>query len=64
MEGQPFYDVRQLADLLNVNKMTIYRLVERGDLRAYRIGRALRFRPSDVEVFLANQQTDAERSAS
>jgi putative molybdopterin biosynthesis protein len=64
MEGQPFYDVRQLADLLNVNKMTIYRLVERGDLRAYRIGRALRFRPSEVEEFLANQQTDAERSVS
>jgi excisionase family DNA binding protein len=63
MEGQPFYDVRQLAALLNVNKMTIYRLVERGDLRAYRIGRALRFRPSEVEEFLANQQTDAERSA-
>jgi excisionase family DNA binding protein len=52
-----------LAALLNVNKMTIYRLVERGDLRAYRIGRALRFRPSEVEEFLANQQTDAERSA-
>ena len=47
-----FYSVKDLAEMLNVNPMTIYRMVSRGQLACYQIGRAKRFRPSDIESSL------------
>lgn len=47
-----FYTVAQLARLLQLTEMTIYRMVHRGDLPCYSIGRVKRFRQNDVEAFL------------
>lgn len=43
-------DVPAVARRWGVRAMTVYRLVERGQLRAVRIGRALRFRLPDIEA--------------
>lgn len=47
-----FYTVRQLAKLLQLTEVTIYRMVGRGELPCYSIGRVKRFRHRDVEEFL------------
>jgi excisionase family DNA binding protein len=47
-----FYTVSQLADLLQLTEMTIYRMVNRAELPCYSIGRVKRFRHRDVEDFL------------
>jgi excisionase family DNA binding protein len=47
-----FYTVKQLASALQITEMTVYRLVRRGELPCHSIGRAMRFRRSDVEGFL------------
>lgn len=47
-----FYTVSQLADLLQLTEMTIYRMINRGELPCYAIGRIKRFRRGDVEEFL------------
>lgn len=47
-----FFTVKDLAEWLQVNEQTIYRLERRGDLLSYSIGRAKRFRREDVEAFL------------
>ena len=47
-----FYTVKELAALLAVKPITIYRMVERGQLPAIRIGKSLRFDPADIETFL------------
>jgi excisionase family DNA binding protein len=47
-----FYTVKQLANALQITEMTVYRLVRRGELPCHSIGRAMRFRRSDVEGFL------------
>ncbi len=47
-----FYTVSQLADLLQLTEMTIYRMIGRGELPCYAIGRVKRFRRGDVEEFL------------
>lgn len=46
--------VAELADMLSVNQLTVRRMVKRGQLTAVRIGRAVRFDPDDVAVFLAS----------
>lgn len=52
-DAQPeFYTVGQLAELLQLTPMTIYRMVRRGDLTCHAIGRIKRFRRGDVEAFL------------
>lgn len=47
-----FLSVEQVADQLAVSRMTIYRLVERGELPAHRIGRSIRIRERDFDNYL------------
>jgi len=52
-----FYTVKELAELLEVTAQTIYRMMRRGQIAYYSIGRAKRFRRSDVESFLDHCRT-------
>jgi excisionase family DNA binding protein len=49
--------VMQVAHLLNVSRLTIYRLIERGVLPVYRIARRLRFAKSDLHAYLTKSRT-------
>jgi len=57
-----FYTVGQLADLLQLTPMTIYRMVRRGELACHAIGRIKRFRRGDVETFLENSRQPASEA--
>jgi excisionase family DNA binding protein len=46
----------EVAEILHVDPATIRRLVNRGDLAAYRIGADYRFAPSDLEGYLRRQR--------
>lgn len=52
MTERALYTVNELAEHLRVSRWTVYRLVERGHLRAVKVGEQLRFRPSDVDEYL------------
>ncbi len=54
-----FVTVAEVADQLRVSNMTVYRLVQSGQLPAVRVGRSYRIRDIDVDRFLANQYTEA-----
>ena len=41
-----------VARMLHLSRSGVYYLVSRGDLPAFRIGRALRFRPDEVRRYL------------
>src|SRR5271167_295307 len=53
-----FLTAKQLAGLLQITEMTIYRLARRGELPYHSIGRVKRFRRSDVEHFLDRCRVD------
>jgi excisionase family DNA binding protein len=62
-EIQPeFYTVGQLAEMLQLTPMTIYRMVRRGELACHAIGRIKRFRRGDVEMFLENSRQPASET--
>jgi excisionase family DNA binding protein len=63
-EAREFYTVAQLADLLQVTEMTIYRMVNRAELTCHSIGRVKRFRHRDVEEFLDRCRVPAAKSKS
>lgn len=41
-----------VADYLGVNPRTVYRLIDEGELPAYKIGRVIRLQESDVAAFV------------
>src|SRR5436305_5360909 len=49
----------EVAEYLHVDPVTIRRLVNKGELAAYRIGADYRFAPSDVEAYLQRQRIAA-----
>lgn len=44
------------AEVLGITARTLYRLIDEGQLRAYRLGRVIRLREFDVEAFIAAAQ--------
>ena len=60
MTDEEFYTSTDLAKYLKITQRTVYRLMERGDLPYYEIGRAKRFRKSDVEAYLERQRRGGE----
>ncbi|MGI8814647.1 MAG: helix-turn-helix domain-containing protein [Pseudonocardia sp.] len=47
---------RAAAEMLNVSKMTVYRLVRAGELPALRIGRSFRIYRHELETYIRNAQ--------
>ena len=47
-----FQTVKEVADMLNVQPMTVYRLINSGKLQAYKVGRSMRIRTEDIDSFL------------
>lgn len=50
--------LRAVAELLALSPLSVRRLVVRGELRAYRIVRHLRFRRADVEKLINRAQVN------
>ena len=51
--------VAEVAAMVRVSEMTIYRLIKAGELRALQIGKSYRLREDDVDAFLAARYTEA-----
>ena len=45
--------VREVARRLGVQRATVYRLCERGELAHFRVSNAIRVRPDDLNLYLA-----------
>ncbi len=54
-----FMTSEEIAELLHVDPVTIRRLVNKGELSAYRIGADYRFAPSDLQDYLQRQRIAA-----
>lgn len=47
---------QQVADILHVSKATIYNLIRKGEIHAYKIGRKVRFTQDDVDAYIARSR--------
>lgn len=60
MSFPTFLSVAEVAEVLCVSRMTVYRLVESGDLPALKInGRTHRIRQVDLDAYIAANMTSA-----
>lgn len=58
-----FYTVNEIAKILQVAPLTIYRLTDKGHLQAYRVGRALRISREDLQAYLTKVKTRGRNGA-
>jgi excisionase family DNA binding protein len=49
-----FLTVAEVAAMMRVSKMTVYRLVHSGEMPAVRVGRSFRVREEDANDYLKN----------
>jgi excisionase family DNA binding protein len=47
--------VDEVAELMRVSRMTVYRLIRKGQLQAVRVGRNYRVRSQDLNAYLEAQ---------
>ena len=47
-----FLTVQEVADIMRVSTMTVYRIIKSGELPAVRVGRSFRVRDVDVDTYL------------
>ncbi len=57
MKDKKFYKAEDLAELLGVNIMTIYRYIKAGRLQAYKIGKEFRIDKVEFTNFLREAKT-------
>ncbi len=51
--------VAEVADLMRVSSMTVYRLIKSRELRSVRVGKSYRLREEDIDAYLSKQFTEA-----
>jgi excisionase family DNA binding protein len=54
-----YMTVGEVAGVLRVSTMTVYRLINAGQLPAVRIGRSFRVREEELDHYLAERHTKA-----
>jgi excisionase family DNA binding protein len=59
--GEPLLTVGEVAGLMRVSNMTVYRLIKSGQLPALRVGKNYRIRRDDIERYLADRTVHVER---
>lgn len=59
MKNKDFYKAEDLAKLLDVNIMTVYRYIKAKRLKAYKIGKEFRIDRKEFNAFLKRVSTKA-----
>jgi putative molybdopterin biosynthesis protein len=53
------YTPDEVAALLKISKHTVYELIKRGELSAFRVGNKMRIEPEELEAYKMRMKTDA-----
>jgi putative molybdopterin biosynthesis protein len=47
-----FMTQKELAEILRLSPLTVYRLTKRGEIKAFKVGRSLRYARADIEAYI------------
>ncbi len=61
--GEPLLTVGEVAGMMRVSNMTVYRLIKSGQLAAVRVGKNYRIRESDIDRYLTERSVRVEEQA-
>lgn len=63
MKEATSYTIEEVAGLLKVSKLTVYDLIKKGLIPAYRVGRQMRVDEEDLKQYKANMRMSKKPSA-
>lgn len=63
MNNNTALTAQDVANMLKISKNTVYELIKRGELSAYKVGRKMRFTESDVEAYITNSKSPLSSKA-
>ncbi|WP_196884579.1 helix-turn-helix domain-containing protein [Arthrobacter sp. CAN_A214] len=63
MVVEPFYTVSEVALMMRVSRMTVYRLVQSGALDSIRFGRSYRVPKTAIEQYLYSVNPERQSTA-
>ncbi len=58
--GEPLLTVAEVANIMRVSNMTVYRLIKSGQLSAIRVGKNYRIRRGDIDRYLTERAVRIE----
>lgn len=50
------YSTKEVATILGVNYMTVYNLIQRGDLNAFKVGRHYKIKADELEKYIDDNE--------
>ena len=59
-ESSQIMTVEEVAEFLKLSKITIYKLVKKGQLPGFRVGNSWRFRKDKILEIISKQMLDAD----
>lgn len=57
MTNEKFYTIEQVAEMLQVVYLTVYRWIQDGKLKSVKAGKQYRIRQSDLDKFLESKNS-------
>jgi excisionase family DNA binding protein len=60
---QRFLRITEIADMLAVNRLTIWRLIKLGELPAYRVGKVFRVSDADLAAWMISHSNTSAGEA-
>lgn len=64
MDDTKYLTLEQVSKLLGVSKRTIMRQIKAGRLKAFKVGRSLRFEKEAIQEYIKHQQITPEKAPS
>ena len=60
MTDTAFLNLEQVAKMLGVSERTVLRLLDKKEIKGFKVGRAWRFEHSDIEAYVEQQRRKAQ----
>lgn len=59
-ETEQYYTIKEVAEILKVAYLTVYRWVKDGKIEAYKLGKEYRIKKIDIEKFVEGSKYQTE----
>jgi len=54
------YNIKDVIKVLGLHERTVFRLIEKGELKGFKVGREWRFEEKDIQEYIEQQRRKAE----
>ncbi len=48
--------IKEVTEILGISRATIYRMIDAGEIKAYKIGKGVRFKQEEIEEYVDSKQ--------